>query len=153
MKFLVTAFSLYSGALLCGWAVLGPYHIKVSDAFYLYSSSQLLNSILKQLLQKSISWPAYEQSPFTIQNKNLTNHENTTVKNQSNLILSWITSSNSFGHNQKLSLIQTKLRMMNNCKCLDLYIETFKKISYTGDYNSNIFCGLFASTTIGWLIG
>ncbi|XP_078337203.1 mucolipin-3-like isoform X2 [Crassostrea virginica] len=43
MKFLVTAFSLYSGALLCGWAILGPYHIKFRN---LYTASECLFSLI-----------------------------------------------------------------------------------------------------------
>lgn len=30
MRFLVTTMMLYLGFMFCGWAVLGPYHIKVS---------------------------------------------------------------------------------------------------------------------------
>lgn len=32
MRFLVTTMMLYLGFMFCGWAVLGPYHIKVSGS-------------------------------------------------------------------------------------------------------------------------
>ena len=35
MRFLVTTMMLYLGFMFCGWAVLGPYHIKVSSVLSL----------------------------------------------------------------------------------------------------------------------
>ena len=55
MRFLVTTLMLYFGFMFCGWVVLGPYHIKVSNVkencqikFFLLCYKKSLSQIVKE---------------------------------------------------------------------------------------------------------